>query len=133
MTMYKIEKRPSGYILTFSGKIDSEEMQKWYDESKSILQKETSKSFGVIIDMRSLEPIVGKSSLIMKNGQAMYKEAGMNRSAVILASSHICTQFKFIAQQSGIYKTERYIDASSDPNALKTAVKWVKDGIDPDI
>jgi hypothetical protein len=131
--MYKIEKRPSGYILTFSGVINSTEMQNWYDDSKSALANETSNSFGVIIDMKELQPISQETQAIMVAGQGLYKQKGMKRSAVVLASSAISMQFKRLAQESGIYATERYIDASYFSNPIDIAVKWVKDGIDPDL
>lgn len=130
--MYKIERRPSGYLLSFSGAIDSQEMNKWYTESKVLLDQETSKSFGVIIDMRNLKPLSFDAGKIMNSGQKLYKEKGMNRSAVILNNQDICTQFKNIAIQSGIYAFERYIDASTNHNPADTAIKWVKDGVDPD-
>ena len=130
--MYKIERRPSGYILTFSGIIDSDEMQRWHDDSQRSLSTETSSSFGVIIDMKDLQPISGEAKTIMVAGQKLYKEKGMKRSAVILNSPEITTQFKNLAVQSGIYATERYIDASQINNAVDIAISWVKDAIDPD-
>jgi len=130
--MYNIEKRPSGYILTFSGVINEDEMQRWFDDSKKTLQSETSDSFGVIINMKDLQPINAVARTIMVNGQKLYKDKGMKRSAVILNSAEICQQFKNLALQSGIYVTERYIDASSEPNPIDKAIKWVKDAIDPD-
>jgi hypothetical protein len=130
--MYKIEKRPSGYILTFSGTINADEMQRWYNESKTTLIAEISTSFGVIINMKDLLPLEADARSIMINGQKLYKEKGMKRSAVILNSQEICQQFKNLAIQSGIYATERYIDASSISNPVDRAIYWVKDGIDPD-
>lgn len=131
--MFKIEKRLSGYILTFSGEITQDEMQRWVNDSKKTLSIETSNSFGVIIDMKDLMPLSLESSNIMKQGQKLYKEKGMKRSAVILNSPKICEQFKNIAIQSGIYTSERYIDASTVSNPTKIAIEWVKDGIDPDL
>jgi hypothetical protein len=130
--MYKIEKRPSGYILFFSGVINPDEMQRWCEDSKITLMGETSSSFGVIIDMKDLQPLSLESSNIMKQGQKLFKEKGMKRSAVILNSPKICSQFKNIAIQSRIYVTERYIDASAVSNPEEVAIDWVKEGIDPD-
>jgi hypothetical protein len=131
--MYKIEKRPSGYVLTFSGVINPDEMLRWMNDSKNALSTETSESFGVIINMKDLMPLSIESSEIMKKGQKLYKDKGMKRSAVILNSTRVCDQFKNIAIQSGIYSTERYIDASSVSNPSQIAVAWVKDAIDPDL
>ena len=130
--MYKIERRPAGYILTFSGLIDQDEMQRWHDDSARNLSAETSLSFGVIIDMKDLQPISSESRTIMVAGQKLYKEKGMKRSAVILNSPEVTAQFKNLALQSGIYSTERYIDASKVSNAVDIAINWVKDATDPD-
>jgi hypothetical protein len=131
--MYKIEKRPSGYILTFSGVINATEMQNWYNDTQDVLSTETLTSFGVIIDMHDLMPISQETQGIMVAGQGLFKQKGMKRSAVILASAAISMQFKKIAQQSGIFVSERYIDASCIANPIDVAIKWVKDAIDPDL
>jgi hypothetical protein len=68
----------------------------------------------------------------MVEGQTLYKSKGMNRSAVVLANPVVTQQFKRLAQQSGIYSYERYIDASTVPDWTKTAVAWVREGVDPD-
>jgi len=130
--MYKIENRSSGYILTFTGEINVDEMQSWNDDSKNYLINENRSSFGVIVDMKDLQPLSAEARGIMVAGQKLYKEKGMNRSAVILNSTEICNQFKLLAIQSGIYSTERYIDASKNTNPIKVAINWVKDATDPD-
>jgi hypothetical protein len=130
--MYKIERRPSGYILTFSGHINPVEMQSWKAESEKALSTETRTSFGVIIDMKDLMPLNTEAKDIMVAGQKLYKIKGMKKSAVILNSAEVCSQFKNLALISGIYSTERYIDASQVANAVEVAINWVKDGIDPD-
>ena len=130
--MYKIERRTSGYIITFSGSINSAEMQKWRNESQRILSLEKSPSFGVIIIMTDLVPLEYNAQSIMIAGQDLYKQKGMQRSAVILANPIISMQFKRLAKESGIYATERYLDIKTYPNPIELAVKWVKEGIDPD-
>lgn len=131
--MYKIERRPSGYILTFSGVITLEEINNWYKDSEEQLLFEDRESFGVIINMKDLIPLAAKERLVMVEGQKLYKDKGMRRSAVILKNNIICQQFKNLAIQSGIYKTERYIDASAVPNPVEMAIDWVNDAIDPDL
>jgi len=131
--MYKIEKRPSGYILTFSGVINPEEMERWVHESEKALLTESSTSFGVIINMKDLQPLSMETNKLLISGQKLYKERGMKRSCVILGNSAQCTKLKNTAIQSGIYTSERYIDASSVKNPIEKAVNWVKDAIDPDL
>jgi hypothetical protein len=129
--MYKIEKKSSGFLLTFGGNIDAAEMQRWADESKKVLATAQA-PFGVIVDMRTLKPLSPEVQGIMVGGQGLYKQTGMQRSAVVLNDTITTIQFKRLAQQSGIYSFERYIDASATPDWTKVAVAWVKDGADPD-
>ncbi|MGE0077422.1 MAG: hypothetical protein AB7S48_06155 [Bacteroidales bacterium] len=128
--MYKIEKKTSGYVLTFSGIVNAQEMKQWFDESRFRLANETSNSFGVIVDMKNLKPLDAEASSIMRNGQKLYKDKGMHRSAVILSTAELCGQFKAIASMSGILATEQYIDASNEPNPIAKAIRWVKEGVD---
>lgn len=129
--MYKIEKRPSGFLLTFGGFIQKQEMEQWLEESRKALMA-APPEFGVIIDMRTLNPLPKDAQDVMVTGQQMYKVKGMKRSAVILANPTTTIQFKRLAQESGIYAFERYIDASVTPDWSQVALDWVKSEIDPD-
>ncbi|GAB1429901.1 hypothetical protein MASR2M18_07340 [Ignavibacteria bacterium] len=129
--MYKIEKTGYGFKLTFADFINAEEMKKWVEDSKKALLT-TSSGFHIFVDMRTLKPLPADAQQYMQEGQKLYKQKGMTRSAVILASSVTKMQFKRIAQETGIYQWERYIDASSVPAWEKVGVDWLKSGIDPD-
>ena len=106
-------------------------MKKWIEESRETLEKETSTSFPVIIDMRSLSPLPVDAQDLMVEGQGLYKKTGMKRSSVIVNNAATVGQFKVLAKQSGIYETERYFDGN-DPDAINIAINWAKDGVDPD-
>ncbi|MBN1213011.1 MAG: hypothetical protein JXA92_10570 [candidate division Zixibacteria bacterium] len=129
--MYKIEKKDFGYKLTFGGNMDLEEMTQWFNDSKEVLQT-ASRSFGVFVDMRELQLLEPDAQKEMQTGQRYYKRMGMKRSVVILDNPILTVQFKRIALQSGIYDTERYIDASSVPNWEEIGIDWINKGIDPD-
>ena len=79
-----------------------------------------------------MKPLDNDTQNEMVSGQKLYKQKGMERSAVILASAIITSQFKRLAHDSGIYAWERYIDASSHPDWEKIAENWISKGIDPD-
>ena len=130
--MYKIEKRPSGFVLTFSGSMEAAEMKRWYDESIETLKLSPS-DFGVIVDMRSLAPLKQDAQVLMIKGQQAYKLKGMKRSCVVVNDATTMIQFKRLAKESGIYAYERYLDGSKTADWSAIAVKWVKDGIDPDL
>lgn len=129
--MYKIEKNPWGYKLTFADFITADEMAKWVDESKAALAGAPSQ-FGIFVDMRTLKPLDPESQKLMQDGQKLYKGKGMQRSVVILANSVLAMQFKRIGKETGIYEWERYIDASKTTNFEQVGLAWLKDGVDPD-
>ncbi len=129
--MYKIEKAPYGFKLTFAGFIQADEMKQWVDESKTALVS-APKGFGVLVDETALKPLPEEAKLVLQDGQALYKASGMARSAVGLSSALTTAQMKRVAQDAGIYEWERYFDASSDPNWEAAAVSWIRDAEDPD-
>ena len=129
--MYKIEKKEQGFTLTFGGKMDKAELERWLKESEQALT-ECNGAFGIIIDMRSMQGLPPEAQAVMVQGQGLYKKKGMERSAVIVNSAAIAMQFKRLGKESGIYSFERYIDASTDAGWEKHALDWVKSAIDPD-
>jgi len=129
--MYKIEKTHYGVKLIFADAINKDEMATWVEESKKVLTTMTGK-FGVFVDMRTLKPLQPDAQEEMQKGQKLFKQAGMERSVVILDSALITMQFKKIAQETGIYEWERYINASAVSNWEEVGVKWIKDAVDPD-
>ncbi len=129
--MYKIEKTDFGVKLIFDGFIKQDEMAKWVAESVQFIRSLPSR-FGVLIDMRNLKPLSDDAEKEMQKGQKLYKEKGMERSVVILSSAVTTMQFKRIAQETGIYEWERYIDASKVSNWEEIAKKWLVDSQDPD-
>lgn len=128
--MYDIEQTDFGYRLTFGGEMDAEEMAEWKAASERELAHSRDR-FGVFVDMRTLEPLDDDAQEIMEAGQAHYRKSGMVRSAVILQSLAIKTQFKKIAMKSGIYDWERYIVSSEYEDWEQRGLDWVTDAIDP--
>jgi hypothetical protein len=129
--MYRIEKKGYGYKLTFAESIELDEMKKWVEESKKSLIGQSGK-FGVLVDMRSLRPLKPEVQAVMVDGQKEFKVKGMERSAVGVANAVIALQFKRLAQESGIYQWERYLDCSKDANWERSAENWIARGQDPD-
>lgn len=128
--MYKIEKTELGFHLTFGGSITKVELERWYEESKGALRT-IPIPFGVIIDMRTLNPLPEDAQSVMVRGQAMYRKSGMLRSCVILKDAITVIQFRRLAKKSGIYAHERYLDVATYPDWEQHAIDWVVRAIDP--
>ena len=128
--MYKIDKTDLGFNLTFAGDMTKDEIEKWYTESEQALLGQQS-PFGVIIDMRTLAPLPVEAQEVMVRGQSMYRSRGMERSCVILDDAITTIQFMRLARKSGIFKYERYINASEHRDWLARARNWVRHAIAP--
>ena len=128
--MYKIAKTALGFDLTFGGVMTKAELEKWYEESEQVLSGQYG-PFGVIIDMRTLTPLPTEAQAVMVKGQSMYHRRGMQRSCVILQDAITTIQFMRLARQSGIFKYERYIDASTHRDWLAEARNWVAHAVAP--
>ncbi|MFC4249038.1 hypothetical protein ACFOZ7_19255 [Natribaculum luteum] len=129
--MYNIEQTRFGYQITFAGNMDEAELQEWITDSRSVLESSPEK-FGILVDMRELQLLDDDEQELMREGQQLYRETGMIRSAVVLESAVLTLQFRRLAKESGIYDWERYINASDEPNWREHAEEWLIEGVDPD-
>lgn len=129
--MYRIEKKPFGFKLTFGGYIQADEMERWAQESAQALKTQFG-AFGVLVDMRTLKPLPADAQEVMVEGQKQYKGKGMTRSAVVLDSAITTSQFKRLGKESGIYAWERYINAAQVRDWEQVGEAWIARGVDPD-
>lgn len=129
--MYQITRTEYGIHLVFGGVMSTEEVAQWRDEFCTIAD-EFSKPFGVFVDMRTLVPLDRDAQKDMEYAQRYARENGMRRSAVILNNPVTTAQFKRLAGMSGIFRNERYIDASAAANWEEIGLNWVIEGIEPE-
>lgn len=129
--MYVIEKKAFGYQLLFGGRVSGSQMRAWLAESIEALAT-APPSFGVFVDMRTLRPLGDEARVLLLRGQRLYSKAGMQRSVVILDTADHGVHWQRIAQQSGIWPNERYIDASTNADWNADGLAWIIDGIEPD-
>ena len=86
----------------------------------------------MFVDMRHLIPLDKEARQIILDGQKLYLKVGMSRSVVILNNPVLTLQFKQIAHESDIYKYERYIDASHEPNWEQLGLDWLLHETEPE-
>ncbi|MCK5708661.1 MAG: hypothetical protein KAI43_13520 [Candidatus Aureabacteria bacterium] len=130
--MYTIEKESTVlkyYLLTFKGNVEIEEAEKWYEKSKDILETELD-PFGLIINMENLELLLPKAQDVLLKGQQLYKEKGMQRSAIISDNALLLMQYKRITRESGISGEEKYFNTTENAHGLEKAIIWVALGKD---
>jgi hypothetical protein len=128
--MYAIDRSHYGYKITFSGFMSAGEMSQWLKDSQASLSAQAG-PFGVMVDMRELKPLAAEAQAVLQSGQKLFKARGMVRSAVILQNPIITLQFKRLAQETGIFAWERYIDASKTDSWEAKAWAWIESSVDP--
>jgi aryl carrier-like protein len=129
--VYAIEKRQLGYKLVFEGSITPREMQQWLDDSILALREQPS-SFGLLIDMRALQPLTLDSQRLMSMGHSLYQRRGLRRSVVVVESVGTRLRFAQLAKESGAYQWERYISAEDTPDWEARGWAWISGELDPD-
>lgn len=129
--MYRIEKADYGIRFELSGVIGPEEMAGWLAEFKTSVDN-LSGGFCVFVDMRTLKPMSPEAQESVQRGQKYARAKGMIRSVVILNNVVTAFQFRRIAEETGIFLYERYLDAETEPDWEKVGLAWLQEGIDPD-
>jgi hypothetical protein len=129
--MYTLEKASYGFKVTIGGWANHAEAVRILEESRVAL-KSCEEPFGVLVDIRTLKPLADDVQEVVDETQRLFRECGLRRSAVILASAVMTLQFMRIASETGVYAHERYIDASKFPDWEKVALAWIDNGVDPD-
>ena len=87
--------------------------------------------FCVFVDMRTLVPMDREGVATMVEVQRIARERGMERSAVITTNPATIQQFKRIAGDSGIHRTERYINANLYSAWEQISLDWLLHGVEP--
>ena len=129
--MYTIDNTDYGIRIRFGGIINAQEMDRWFTDLLTVLDKLPSESYGIFVDMREMETLPVESQESLKLGQKVCLERGMARSCVIVDSRITYLQFVRIARKTGILPGERYIDASVVPNWEQVGLDWIIDGVEP--
>lgn len=129
--MWKISKQSFGFVLTFASPMSAQDMQAWVTESKQVLSEPLPGEWGVVVDMRELSALTAEAQKLMQTGQALYKQAGMKRSAVAVRDAVTAMQFRRLARNSGIDQWERYINVQQVAQWQSAAKRWVVEGSEP--
>lgn len=129
--MWKISKQSFGFVLTFASPMSAQDMQAWIAESKQMLAEPLPAGWGVVVDMRELSALTAEAQKLMQAGQALYKQAGMKRSAVAVRDAVTAMQFRRLARNSGIDQWERYINVQQVAQWQSAAKRWVVEGSEP--
>ncbi len=132
--MFKVELADYGIKLTVQGHISIDESNAWGEEYIKKLAEVVARkqSFGHFVDLRGFKPGGPENQETTKKIMKAFKDAGGERSAVVLDNVVAVMQIRRLAKESGINDWERYIDPETYPDFEKRAIAWIVDGVDPE-
>lgn len=133
--------------IDFVGRINGEVIAQWAKTDAARVLKEVSGySFYVIADLRLASVLDEKptdkikATDMMAEGQKMFLKAGMKKSFVVATSPTVFSQFRRIAEESGIRHDERGVfmlapnqkahGASLDNLLTKHTMAWFYDNVE---
>jgi len=132
MATPKNEVTSYGFRTTAPGLILPDEAHEWSADLKRLVKESGLKKFGYMVDIRKQGANPAETTTIIQDMMRWLREAGVERSVVVLDSSLARLQIVRLAKSTGTYQWERYMDASSDSQWEKKAVAWIVEGVDPD-
>src|SRR5690348_10433622 len=84
--MYTLETAPFGFKVTIAGRVHRDEAMLVLVESRDAL-KACTRPFGVLVDIRNLQPLADDVQTIIDETQRLFRKGGLERSCVVLASA----------------------------------------------
>lgn len=128
--MIRLEKTPYGLRSTAPGFLTVPETQAWLAELK-VLSAAMPGPFSKLVDIRTQPPQAPAVSALIQEAMVWLKAHGMQRSAVVLDNPLAHMQITRLARSTGVYASERYFDASQDPDWEAKALAWLIEGREP--
>lgn len=130
--MHRIEQTKYGYKLVFEGFLQKQDLTTLLDDMKQTVRPRGG-AFPVLLDMRHSRAFPADAQVILKEAILFFKQAGMDRNAVVLNSAIATLQARRLAKETGIDGASRYIDASTEQEWEKVALDWLVRAVDPDV
>lgn len=121
-----------GFRITAPGFISVRDAEVWRTDLQALVREVGRRRFGILVDIRGQKANPLGATEIIKDVMKWLRACGCERSAVVLDNPLALIQIRRLAQETGVYAYERYIDARSVPDWEKVALEWLNLGIDPD-
>lgn len=128
--MIDIERTSYGFRLTLAGKVTIEQATQMKVEVAALVAT-FKPPFGIVADTREVIPLAPAVKNLFLEAELIAKEAGLDRSAVVIQSPVVKSQAEQLSFLSQINSTQRIINAFTTVNWEEVALAWVVDGIEP--
>lgn len=112
--------------------ITPEEEQSWLASVKAMVPQ-LDPFYGQLVDLRRLRVDALTDPNLVKSAMEFVLAHGLQRSAVIVDDPVIAMHTKRLSWETGVYRWERYLDASEEPDWERVALDWIDHAIDPDL
>lgn len=133
--MLEFKETPFGFMFRNSEFFSPDVAARWDVEYRAMLKKMASKGkpFHQFVDLRGFRVGPPETQAVIAEGMKTFKALGGQRSIVLVDSAIVVNQLRRLAQSSGIYAWERYIDAKTFPDYKPVVLAWLVEGKDPDV
>lgn len=128
--MYTIEKTDYGLYIVMGGVVDLDEVQQYIKEKEALLS-EFDGPYSMIIDIRSSATPKDELIEIFRQSQERSRD-NLLRMSIIVNSPVVQGIAKQVGFQSGIETLTRVINALKTNDWEEVALRWVKNGTEPD-
>lgn len=128
--MYKIEEKPFGFEVAFSGFMQGSDIATFRGEMEPMIRSQRE-PFGVLVDLRESRtfPADAQAGLMQMIGLCL--EYGMERNVVVVNSAITKIQAARLARETQIAQV-RFLDAADNPEWRRQAEDWLTNGKEPD-
>jgi hypothetical protein len=128
--MYKIEEKPFGFEVSFSGFMQGPDILQFRSEMEPKLVSQKS-PFGILVDLRESRTFPAEAQAGLMQIIGLCREHGMERNAVVVNSAITKIQAARLARETQIPHV-RFLDAADNPEWRRQAEEWLTKGTEPD-
>ncbi|HEY0972662.1 MAG TPA: LuxR C-terminal-related transcriptional regulator [Gemmatimonadales bacterium] len=123
------EKTGFGYRVSVRGALRAEGAGGWLKELRETMDRAEGR-FGLIIDIRGLEWDDVGAEVIAIPAMLRLRETGVQRIAVVSSDPSALLSLRRLAQETGLYPSQRYFCTALTPDWERAATRWVATGDD---
>ena len=117
-----------GYRVSARGVLRADGATAWLEALRRRLDEETTTNFGLVIDVRGLEWDAVGAEVAIRAAFTRLAEAGIRRSAIVADHARPLLELRRLAQETGLYPSQRYFVASPTQQCERAAQRWVAEG-----
>lgn len=130
--MYQISRELYGFRMIFSERPSTLEVDRWLTDLSASVSA-AAPQFGLLFDLRSLPPgaFDPNAHTLLVEGHHQLRIAGLERTALVVSSESVASQFLRLARFAGTAADCRIIHAHLHDDWLPQALSWIISSTEP--